>query len=319
MMLSETGQLNLDDAITSYLPKDITRGLHRHEGTDHSEKITVRHLLSHTSGLADWLEDYPKDGSSLIDRIIKEGDRVLTIEELTTLVREQLRPHFPPQDLSEKRPKVRYSDTNFMLMIAIIEAVTDQPLHKVHEKLLYRPMDLRHTYFPGLSQPLDPTPDPMTLRFRGEPLRIPHLMCSIRGIYSTEADTLMFLRQLMRGEVFRNPGTLAAMHHNMYKFGFPVDRAALRSPGWPVEYGLGIMRLRVPRVLTPMRSIPAVLGHTGSTGCWLFYCPGWDVLLSGSVDEITAGAIPYRIIPKILSILHSSNQVLKSNMSHNKA
>ena len=92
MMLSETGRLDLDDPITTYLPSTITRRLHQHRGTDYSERITVRHLLSHTSGLADWLEDYPKGGASLIERVLDEGDRTLTIEELATQVRDQLRP-----------------------------------------------------------------------------------------------------------------------------------------------------------------------------------------------------------------------------------
>jgi hypothetical protein len=81
----------------------------------------------------------------------------------------------------------------------------------------------------------------------------------------------------------------------------------MRSPSWPIEYGFGIMRFRLPRVFTLMRPLPTALGHTGSTGCWLFYCPQWDMLLAGSVDEVTAGAVPYRIIPKILNILRSSN------------
>jgi D-alanyl-D-alanine carboxypeptidase len=306
MMLNETDQLDLDDAITTYLPSAVTRGLHRMDGVDRSERITVRHLLSHTSGLADWLEDYPKAGPSLIDRVLDKGDMALTIEDLAAVVRDQLAPHFPPQDLSAKRPRVRYSDTNFMLIIAIIETVTGQPLHKVHEQMLYKPLGLRHTYFPGLSQPLDPTPDPIVLRAKGQPLSIPLLMRSIRGIYSTAADTLAFLRRLMRNEVFQTPETLASMQDNWHRFGFPLDRAALRSPGWPVEYGMGIMRFRLPRVFTPTGPMPAILGHTGSTGCWLFYCPEWDVLLSGSVDEVTAGAVPYRIIPKILNILRTS-------------
>lgn len=306
MMLNESGQLDLDDSISIFLPNSITRGLHQYGGIDYSDRITVRHLLSHTSGLADWLEDYSKTGSRLIDKIIKQGDLSLTINDLADLVREQLKPHFPPQDLSVKHPKVRYSDTNYMLIIAIIEAVTGEPLYQVHEQLLYKPMDLRHTYFPGLSQPLDTTSEPMSLRARGEPLHIPLLLCSIRGIYSTAKDTLTYLRRFMRGDMFQYPGTLVSMQNNWHKFGFPMDRAALHTPGWPIEYGLGIMRFRLPRLLTPLHSMPTVLGHTGSTGCWLFYCPGLDLFLSGSVDEVTAGTIPYRVVPKLLSILGSS-------------
>lgn len=57
MKLSERGQLDLDSRICTYLPPALTQGIHRLGGVDYSEQITVRHLLGHTSGLADWLEE----------------------------------------------------------------------------------------------------------------------------------------------------------------------------------------------------------------------------------------------------------------------
>lgn len=303
LMLKEAGRLDVGEPISAYLPPTITRGLHRYRGVDRSEKITVRHLLTHTSGLADWLEDYPKGGPNLRESILEEGDRTLTIEELAAHVRDHLRPHFPPQDLTGKRPKPRYSDTNFMLVIAIIEAVTGQPLHEVHQSMLHEPLGLRQTYSPGLNRPPHPAADPMILRASGEPLKIPLLIKSFRGIYSSAADMITFMRGLMRGEVFQTPDTLAAMQSNWRRFGFPMDRAALRSPGWPIEYGIGLMRFRLPRLFSPAAPMPPVLGHTGSTGCWLFYCPELDTFLAGSVNEVTAGAVPFRIVPKILRVL----------------
>jgi CubicO group peptidase (beta-lactamase class C family) len=303
MMLTEAGRLDIDEPISAYLAPTITRRLHRYDGVDLSETITVSHLLTHTSGLADWLEDYPKGSPSLIENILEEGDRNLTIDDMAAHVRDHLRPHFPPQDLTGKRPKVRYSDTNFMLVIAIIEAVTGQPLHEIHQSMLYEPLGLRQTYFPGLSRPTRQTTDPLTLRARGEPLNLPLLIKSVRGIYSSVADMITFLRRFMRGEMFQTPGTLASMQSNWHRFGFPMDRAALRSPAWPIEYGTGLMRFRLPRLLTLRAPMPSVLGHTGSTGCWLFYCPKLDTFLAGSVDEVTAGAVPFRIVPKMLRIL----------------
>ena len=306
MMLSERGQLDIDEPIATYLPGALTHGLNQFDGVNYSDRITVRHLLGHKSGLADWLEDRPKGGRSLVEHVLHDGDIGLGIEDVTSLVRNRLEPHFPPQDFSTNWQRVRYSDTNFMLVIAIIEAVSGQPLHHVHEELLFKPLDLRHTYFAGHSQPFDPTPDPATLRFEGRPIHIPLLLRSSRAMYSTAADTLAFLRHFIRGKVFQNPLTLASMQEQWSRFSFPLDRAALRAPGWPIEYGLGIMRFRLPRIFTPTHPMPLVLGHTGSTGCWLFYCPHFDMLLSGSVDEITAGAVPYRIAPRILELLRSS-------------
>jgi len=37
----------------------------------------------------------------------------------------------------------------------------------------------------------------------------------------------------------------------------PVD------PGWPIEYGLGMMHLLAPSSLTPFRPFPEIIGHAG--------------------------------------------------------
>ena len=39
-------------------------------------------------------------------------------------------------------------------------------------------------------------------------------------------------------------GPLATMTARWHRFSLPRDRAALLTPGWPIEYGLGIMRFR---------------------------------------------------------------------------
>lgn len=309
LKLTERGLLHLDEPISAYLAGSLIGGIHCLGGVDHTDSITVRNLLSHTSGLPDWLEDRPKGGSSLIDWLIRDGDMSLGLDDMIGTVRGRLLPHFPPQPIEEERPKVRYSDTNYILLITIIEAVTGQPLHKVHDELLFQPLKLRHTWLAGRSQPLEQTSEPTSLWFGMEPLEIPRLLHSTWAVYSTVDDTMRFLLGLMRGEVFDNPETLAQMQQRWNRFGLPLDRAALRLPSWPIEYGLGIMRFhdpvlqlvgRLPRILRPVYPAPAVLGHTGSTGAWLFYCPHSDLLLSGTVNQATAGALPFRLIHKVL-------------------
>jgi D-alanyl-D-alanine carboxypeptidase len=301
LRLVEQGKLSLDDPITKVLPPTLTRRLHVLNGDDHSSKITIRHLLSHTSGLAEWLEDAPKNGQSLFEEVLDKGDRAMTFEEIVELAR-GLKPHFAPQDLSTRRVKVRYSDTNFILIIALIETIYGQPLHQVHQDLFYKPLGLHHTFFPGLSEPLARTQPPVPLRADGQVIEIPRLMASIRCIYSTAGDMIAFLRSLTRGEIFQNPETFTQMYARWNRFGFPTDRAALRSPNWPIEYGLGLKRFQLPRVFTSLRRLPAVIGHTGATGCWLFWSPEMDLYFSGSVDEAGAGAVSYRVMPQMLRI-----------------
>jgi D-alanyl-D-alanine carboxypeptidase len=307
MKLREDDKIDIDAPIEAYLPGALAAGLHSHDGVDHSNRITVRHLLSHTSGLPDWLEDSPKGGRSLVERVLTAGDMALSIDDIATVVR-GLRPHFPPQDASAASPRVRYCDTNYILLAAIIEAVTGKPLQEVHEQLLFRPLDMRHTYLIGRSQPMESTPHAAVLRFEGRPLHIPLLLRSVWGIYSTADDAMVFLRGFMSGAIFRERKTLDLMQKRWNRFGFPRDRAAMRAPGWPIEYGFGIMRFRLPRLLSPLRPMPPVLGHTGSTGCWLFCCPEIDMFLSGSVDEVTAGALPFRVVPAIVAAVKAHSR-----------
>jgi D-alanyl-D-alanine carboxypeptidase len=298
----EDGSIGLDAPIATYLPPELAGGLHRLGGVDHTGSITVRHLLGHTSGLPDYLEERPKGGRSLVERVDEEGDLAWSTDESLRLARDWLTPHFPPQPAGARRQRARYSDTNYLLLTAILEAVTGRPLHREYEDVLFRPLKMRHTYLPGHSQPLEPVPEPATLWFGDRPMEIPMVMRSIHGVYSTAGDLLGFLRALVRGEIFRRPGTLALMRQHWNRFGFPLDAAALRAPSWPMEYGLGMMRFRLPRVLTPFHAVPEIVGHSGSTGSWLFHCPKLDLLLAGTVDQVTGGAIPYRFLPKVLRV-----------------
>jgi len=46
-------------------------------------------------------------------------------------------------------------------------------------------------------------------------------------------------------------------------------------------------------------------GHTGVNGSWLFHSPELDVIVAGTVDQMTAGAVPFRLVPRLLTMLES--------------
>jgi CubicO group peptidase (beta-lactamase class C family) len=238
--------------------------------------------------------------------VLTGGDRAISLDDIMAIVRE-IPPHFAPQEPRAARPRIRYSDTNFILLCAIIESVTGAPLPQVHQRMLFQPLGMTCTWFAGRSSPVAPVEAPAALYAEGQPCPIPQLMQSFGGIYSTVTDQFRFMRPLTRGGIFANPATFQLMQR-WNRFGIPLDRTALRLPGWPIEYGLGLMRFHLPRVFTRFRPLPAVIGHTGSTGTWLFYCREWDLLLAGAVDEVTAGAVPYRVVPKILDVFRTSGE-----------
>jgi D-alanyl-D-alanine carboxypeptidase len=290
LLLHERGRVDLDASITDYLGERV-RGLHRIDGVDRTAQITVRHLLSHTSGLADFLEDRPEGGRSMY-RAIQDGmDRSWTFDDMLEIAR-GIRARFPPQDLTAERQKARYSDTGFQLLLMIIEEVEGQPFARVFEERLFRPLDLRHTWLPGRSEPVEPpAAEPTEVWAKGRPLPIPKAMVSSNDLIATADDTLRFLRALVRGEVFEDPSTSGLMHERWNRIFYPM------------RYGLATMRYPIPALFGPGRRAATLVGHSGSTGSWLLHCPEHDILLTGTVDEMSARAVPFRFLPKVLRML----------------
>ncbi len=231
---------------------------------------------------------------------MEEGDFAWSVEEALDAVRERMTPHFPPQPADTPRPRVRYCDTNYLLLIAVIEATAGRPLAAMYDEAIFRPLGLRRTWLPGHSTPAETVPEPAAIWFHDQVVAMPLAHRSLFSVFSTAEESIRILRGLMRGGVFAKPETFGLMTNPWRRFGFPRDAAALRAPSWPIEYGRGLMRFRLPRLFTPFRPLPAVIGHTGSTGSWLFFCEELDLFLAGNVSQATAGPVPFHFVPKVL-------------------
>jgi CubicO group peptidase (beta-lactamase class C family) len=79
MRLQEQGRLSLDDPMSRYLPEGVVHGIHIYKGKDYSHEITIKHLLSHTSGIADYYDEKPKGGRSLFEVFVEEPERSWTV------------------------------------------------------------------------------------------------------------------------------------------------------------------------------------------------------------------------------------------------
>jgi hypothetical protein len=101
-----------------------------------------------------------------------------------------------------------------------------------------------------------------------------------------------------------NPPPSASTPHPIRSDGAPLrlprDRSALLAPSLPVACAHGCLRLRFPRLLTGGRTLPELLGHTGSIGSWVLWSPHHDLCLAGTVNETGAAALPYRVAPMLL-------------------
>lgn len=285
--LHEQGRLGLDEPITRYLPAALLEGIHVYQGRDYGAQIQVHHLLSHTSGLADYFEGKPQGGASLFDELKQGRDRAVDLPQILGIVR-GLSPAFPPG--AGDGSKARYSDTNFQLLGAIIEAVTDQPIAAVLEAMITAPLGLADTYAFDAAL-ADSRPAPATIYFGDRAAHVPQFMTSTTadgGVVSTVADNLAFLRAFFAGDLFD-----AAL----------LERAMARWNRifFPMQYGYGLMRIKLPRLFSPFKPIPAFVGHSGSTGSFAYFSPEKRLYLAGTLNQTDSPGRPVRLMVRLAS------------------
>jgi CubicO group peptidase (beta-lactamase class C family) len=278
--------VELDERIARYLPADTVRGLNLIEGVDRSGGITVRHLLSHTSGIADYFEGRGADGTTTFGRAL-EGGPGWTTGEAVAIAKAEMRPHFAPGAPG----RAVYSDTNYQLLGAIIEAMTGDSYAAALETGIVAPLELGRTYL--FSQATAGRYDTVSpLLMDTTPIRIPQVMASVGadgGIVSTAADSLRFLRAFVAGELF--PGEyLADMQRDWRRIFFPL------------QYGMGLMRYALPRAMTGFRAVPPMIGHSGASGAVAFYAPKIDLYVTGTTNQVKKRSLSYQLLTRIVML-----------------
>lgn len=284
MSLAAGGELDLEGRVGAYLPDDLIAGMHVLDGEDRSSVITIDQLLSHTSGLADYYEGKPKGGRSLVDDLKAGRDRRLSIEDVVAIVR-TLTPEFAPGARGGHR--AHYADTNYALLGAVIEAVTGQRVADAFEQLIFEPLGLTETYVFGHGSP---RPEPAALFFGDRVIDVPLAMSSFvadGGLVSTVADSLRFVRGVFGGELL-DAAQLASMTRQSNRIFFPL------------RYGRGVMRFSVSRLMSPLKPVPELIGHSGSTASFAFFCPERDLYLAGTLNQMNSPGRPFRLMTRLL-------------------
>jgi CubicO group peptidase (beta-lactamase class C family) len=203
------GKLSLDDDIRKYLP----------EVPDFGTTITVRHLLTHTSGLRDqWgllgLQGHPP------------GEEVHTLDRILRLVSRQRRLNFRPGD------EYLYSNTGFALTAILVGRVAGKSLAEFARDELFRPLGMTHTEWRDDYRRVVPGRATAYDREHGAWVQdMPFTMVyGNGGLLSTAGDWLTWNAALTDGTV---PG------------GMPLVRM-LETPGRlndgsPINYALGLV------------------------------------------------------------------------------
>lgn len=282
LKLEQEGKLSLHDPIEKYLDTSIMKDLLVFEKIDYSSQITIKHLLSHTSGIPDYFQDKGADGKSLISELTSGKDQAWTHEQAIAMSK-KIKPKFSPGE----KDQAHYSDTNFQLLDLIIEKITSKKIDQVMQEYLFEPLGLKETYL--YTNPSDLRP--ASLNYKKDVLLIPKAMTSSRGdggIVSNTLESMTFLKAFMNG------------------YFFPKEKlnemAVWKKVMFPLEYGIGIMRFKLPKSMTGGKEYPELIGHSGLSGAFSFYCPEKDLYMTGTVNQIHKPGTSYKLLIKVMNL-----------------
>lgn len=269
------GRLEWDAPVASYLPDLDLAGLLVVKGEDRSVAMTVREVMAHTSGLADYFEGKRPDGPNTIERAIA-SDFAWTVGDVVAWTRAMI-PGTPG--------KGRYSDTGYQLLGAVIERVDGRSFAESVRTRITSPLGMADTYVFGPDETAR-FDEIAAMRWGEEPLRIPLAMASVQadgGVVSTLADGLAFLDAFFGGRLFPQP-ILSGMATDWHRIFFPL------------QYGTGIMRFAMPRLLTGFRAVPPFIGHSGASGTVMFRVPDLGLTIVGTVNQAKHRSMPYQLM-----------------------
>ncbi|QEU90814.1 serine hydrolase domain-containing protein [Streptomyces kanamyceticus] len=197
LQLEAEGKLSLDDTVETWLP-----GLIQGNGYD-GGKITLRQLLNHTSGIANYTDDPTIAHNSAGPGFLEHRYDTYAPEELVAAGLKQ-----PPHPDPEKSPQ--YSNTNFVIAGMVIEKATGRGYAQEATRRIINPLKLRGTSFPGAAPEL-PNPHPVAYSRLHQKAPDADIVDATEqnmtwlgaagDVISTADDLNRFQRSLMRGEL----------------------------------------------------------------------------------------------------------------------
>jgi CubicO group peptidase (beta-lactamase class C family) len=251
LMLQEEGLLSVDDPVEKYLPE--FKGLKTTDGKP--APVTIRHLLTHTSGMGEITANQARDSRTLASVIPLYVARPVS---------------FTPGS------KWVYCQSGINTGGRIAEVVTGEPLEKLLKRRLFDPLGMRDTTFYLTANQLPRLAKSYRRTDKGElevaaisflngksPTDLDRFPAPNGGLFSTASDYVRFCQMVLRGgeldgKRYLKPETVKLMT--------TIQTADLKTGFTPGNgWGLGWCVIREPQGITAMLS-PGTFGHGGAYG-----------------------------------------------------
>ena len=280
MILVDKGKLALDAPVRQYLPEFRGAG---------KEAVTIRHLLTHSSGLPAWrplFREAPTRGAAL------------ALVDTTPLV-------------SRPGEQFLYSDLGAIVLAQVVERIAGQPLDDFAATRIFAPLGMTATrYLPPLAWHPLIAPTEYDTAFRHRPLRgevhdenAGRLggVSGHAGLFSNALDLSRFAAMLLNGGAWDNLQLVRAETVAEFTRRQDLPPGSTRALGWdtpdepPDSSSSAGMKLS-----------PRAFGHTGFTGTSLWLDPDRDlfiILLSNRVNPSRANTAIRRVRHRVADLV----------------
>ncbi|MET7701632.1 MULTISPECIES: serine hydrolase domain-containing protein [unclassified Streptomyces] len=187
LQLVDEGKIDLDTSVNTYLP-----------GLLPDDRITVRHVLSHRSGLYDYTDDM---FAQTVPGFESVRNKVFTYQQLVDLSLQKPLNNAPGAAYS-------YSNTNFVVVGMLIEKLTGHSVRTEYQNRIFKPLKLTNTFYvhpktqiPGSHANGYLTPDEAGAPLVDSTEQTVSWAQSAGAIISTTHDLDTFFSSLMRGKL----------------------------------------------------------------------------------------------------------------------
>ena len=235
MRLHEREQLQLEQSVGELLPEYAEYP---------ASAVRVSELLSHRSGIPNY--QYTEPYETLQTRALLSGLSVVEIstsDMVSTFIEREL--IFSPGE------QYSYSNSNYVLLQAIVERITDQSFEDVLQSEVFDPVGMTHSGVIGYRSVVESLAEGYVVGLEGysEPLQGQFIgAIAPGGVYSTSSDMLLWFQTLFSGDYFEHAETLELM---------TTARGRAYSQESSIGYGLFIASL------SDAESSTTMIGHDG--------------------------------------------------------
>lgn len=263
MRLVAENQVDLDAPISRYSPHHNSAG-----NPDWLQKVTVRELLLHTSGLPAHREFYKTAKSP------EEWRKLLYSERL----------------VSEPGTKIEYSDLGFIILGDIVERLAGMSLSRYARENIFEPLRMLNSFFnppAALRARIAPTQTESAFRKRRLPGEVDDDnafalggVAGHAGLFSTAGDLASFAQMMLNDGIYAQQRILPSAMIEQFTFRVVVGDSA-RTLGWDVPTG---------ESSSGHYFSARSYGHNGFTGASLWIDPQKDLFVILLTNRVHSSA-----------------------------